>query len=77
MIKGEELILEIKSQSDADFRLVTCLTAAPFSESSETIPTTTRDNSGWKTQLATNQSYTIELSGIMVRDGADGNGFYS
>lgn len=77
MIRGEEIILEIKSQSDTQFRLVTCLTSSPFSESSDTIPTTTRDNNGWKTQLATNQSYTIEINGVMVRDGADGNGFYS
>ncbi|MEF9476801.1 hypothetical protein OWR28_02665 [Chryseobacterium sp. 1B4] len=48
-----------------------CLTASPISENSETIKTTTRDNAGWNTDYPTNQSYTIALSGVMIKDDAD------
>lgn len=75
--KGEEFILSIKAAGDTDFRLVACITSAPLSESSEAIGTTTRENDGWVTSLPTNQSYTIAVDGVMIRDGMEANGTYS
>ena len=43
------------------------LTANSFSEEIDTIDSTTRDNAGWKTQTLTNQSYSIEFSGIVIK----------
>lgn len=57
---------------------VACLTSNGMSESSETIETTTRDNAGWKTALATKQSYTISVAGLATKDDEDsGNSVYS
>jgi predicted secreted protein len=46
------------------FKPVACLTSNDFEESVETLNSTTRDNQGWATQVLTNQSYAINLSGI-------------
>ena len=46
------------------FKPVACLTSNDFEESVETLNSTTRDNQGWATQVLTNQSYGINLSGI-------------
>ena len=50
---------------------VGCLTSSPMSETVDMIGSTTRENEGWKTSLPTNQSYSIELSGLMVKDDED------
>lgn len=42
------------------------LTSNSFSEDVDTIDSTTRDNKGWKTQTLTNQSYSIDFSGIVI-----------
>ncbi|ROI02947.1 hypothetical protein EGI16_12315 [Chryseobacterium sp. G0240] len=68
-IKGEENLFYIKKNNT--WAPVACLTASPISEQSETISTTTRENAGWNTDFPTNQSYTIELSGMMVKDDVD------
>jgi hypothetical protein len=68
-IKGEENLFYIKK--NGNWVLAACLTASPISESSETIKTTTRDNAGWNTDYPTNQSYTIQLSGLMLKDDPD------
>lgn len=49
---------------------VSCETSNSMSEDSETISTTTRDNEGWKTELVTNQSYSISLECLMLNDSA-------
>ena len=42
-----------------------CLTSNSFSETSDMLDTTTRQNAnGWKTSIPTNQSYNISFSGI-------------
>lgn len=69
MIKGEENLFYIKKNNN--WVPAACLTASPLSENSETIKTTTRDNAGWNTDYPTNQSYTIQLSGLMIKDDID------
>lgn len=68
-IKGSESLFYIK-KNDAYFP-VGCLTSSPMSETVDMIGSTTRENEGWKTSLPTNQSYSIELSGLMVMDDED------
>ena len=44
-----------------------CLTSNSFSEVSEMLDTTTRENAGgWKTSIPTLQSYTISFSGLVA-----------
>ena len=43
-----------------------CLTSNGISEEVETLDSTTVDNKGWKTQVLTNQSYSIDFSGIVI-----------
>lgn len=75
-IKGEENLFYIKKNNT--WVPAACLTACPISEQSETIKTTTRDNAGWATDYPTNQTYTIELSGMMIKDDSDsGNNIIS
>lgn len=63
-IDGEERILYIKE--DETYLPIGCLTSNPLSETSDTIETTTRENSGWKTELPTKQSYTITFEGYQI-----------
>ncbi|KPE49771.1 phage tail tube protein [Chryseobacterium indologenes] len=75
-IRGEENLFYIKKNNT--WVPVACLISSPVSEESETIKTTTRDNAGWNTNLPTNQSYSIELNGIMIKDDLDsGNNIIS
>jgi len=62
--KGEERILYIKILGE--YIPIGCLSENSFSESSETIDTTTRDNGGWNTSRPTMQSYSITFNGIQV-----------
>jgi hypothetical protein len=62
--KGEERILYIKISGN--YIPIGCLSDNSFSESSETIDTTTRDNGGWATSRPTMQSYNISFNGIQV-----------
>lgn len=54
---------------------VGCLTSNSISESSEMMPTTTRDNNGWATSKPTMQSYSIEFEGLQVNTTANGGNF--
>jgi TP901-1 family phage major tail protein len=65
-IDGSYRVLYIDSGSG--FFPVGCLTSHSFSEESETIDTTTRDNAGWNTTKATNQSYSISFSGLVLEN---------
>ena len=71
--KGEERILYIKL--NGDFMPIGCLSENSFSESSETIDTTTKDTFGWATSRPTNQSYSISFSGIQVNSTVAGGTF--
>ena len=61
---GSEQILSILI--DGVKTPIACLTENSFSESSDFIETTTRDNKGWKTGRPLNQGYSISFSGIQV-----------
>jgi len=51
---------------DGAYLPVGCLTSSSFSETSEMLDTTTRQNvNGWKTSIPTIQSYGINLSGLV------------
>ena len=71
--KGEERILYIKLTGE--YIPIGCLTDNSFSESSETIDTTTRDNAGWSTSRPTMQSYSIGFNGIQVNSTIAGGDF--
>ena len=68
-VQADEKILYI--QQDGDLLPVACLDNNSFSESSDEIDTTTRDNNGWKTSLPTNQSYEISFSGLVENNPTD------
>jgi predicted secreted protein len=63
-IRGEERVLYIKV--DDAYVPVGCLTSNPISENTETIETTTRQTNGWRTELPTKQSYSINFDGIQI-----------
>lgn len=65
-INGTYRILYIDSGSG--FEPVGCLTNHSFSESSEVLDTTTRDNNGWVTSRPTNQNYNISFDGLVLED---------
>lgn len=71
--KGEERILYIKILGE--YVPIGCLSENSFSESSETIDTTTRDNGGWATNKPIMQSYSITFSGIQVNSTMAGGNF--
>lgn len=52
----------------ADFEPVACVTSNTFSENSEVLETTTADNDGWKSFVATNQGYNLSVEGLMIDD---------
>jgi len=62
--KGEDRILYIKI--DELFVPIGCLSENSFSESVDTIDTTTRENMGWTSSRPVMQSYSISFSGIQI-----------
>jgi hypothetical protein len=62
--KGEDRILYIKI--DNLFIPIGCLTENSFSESVDTIETTTRENQGWTSVRPVTQSYSISFNGIQI-----------
>ena len=63
MIDGSYSVLYIKW--NGQFLPVGCLTSDSFSEESETLDTTTRDNNGWKTSVPTRQGYNLSFEGVV------------
>jgi hypothetical protein len=61
---GEDRILFLKL--NGAWLPVGCLTGNTLSESSEMLPTTTRDNDGWATSRPTMQNYSIGFEGLQV-----------
>ena len=62
--KGDIRLLYIKE--GVDWYPVSCITGSPFNEEAEMVPTTTRENNGWETQLPISQRYTIEFNGLQI-----------
>lgn len=54
---------------NGDYVPIGCLTSNSFSETSETLETTTRQNTeGWRTSIPTMQSYSISFSGLVTEN---------
>jgi len=70
---GEDRILYVKYLGS--WLPVGCLTANSISESSEMLPTMTRDNSGWATSRPMMQSYTISFDGLQINTTVAGGTF--
>ena len=50
-----------------DWIPIGCLTDTSFTESSEMLGTTTRDNTdGWESSIPTNQNYSISFNGMLT-----------
>lgn len=71
--KGQDRILFIKVLGN--YLPIACLQDNPFSETSEFIDTTTRDNVGWATSRPNMQSYNISFSGLQVVTSVAGGNF--
>jgi len=54
---------------------VGCLTSNSISESSEMMPTTTRDNNGWATSRPMMQNYSLSFEGLQLNTTANGGTF--
>lgn len=61
---GRNRLLYIKL--DGAWMPVGSLTSNNISESSETVPTTTRENGGWISQRPVRQNYVIDFSGLQI-----------
>ena len=72
-IDGSNRLLYIKWEDV--YLPVGCLTGDSFSESSEMLDTTTRDNAGWKTSTPTLQSYNISFDGLVINTLFNGGDF--
>lgn len=70
---GNDRILYIKQLGN--WLPIGCLTSNSLSESSEMLPTTTRDNNGWSTSRPTNQNYTISFEGLQINSTIAGGTF--
>ena len=70
---GEDRILYVKYLGN--WLPVGCLTSNSISESSEMLPTMTRDNSGWSTSRPTNQNYNVSFEGIQINTTVGGGTF--
>ena len=70
-LKGEDSLFYIKY--NGVWCPIACETSNSFSESVEMINTTTRDNAGWKTEIPTNQSYSISLEAVLTIDDKTAN----
>jgi len=58
---------------DGEYFPIGCLTSNSFSEQSDMLDTTTRQNAGgWKTSIPTNQSYNISFNGLITTNDKSG-----
>lgn len=65
-IDGGYSLLYLDLKDGYGFLPVGCLTSNSFSESTEVLDSTTRDNLGWSTSRLTNQSYNISFDGLVL-----------
>lgn len=72
-VNGADRILYIKI--GANYVPIGCLSSNSFSESSEMLDTTTRDNNGWATSRPVNQSYSLSFDGVQVNSTLVGGDF--
>ena len=70
---GEDRVLYIKL--NGDWLPIGCLTGNTLSESSEMLPTTTRDNNGWATSRPVSQNYSVGFEGLQINTTVAGGSF--
>jgi hypothetical protein len=70
---GEDRILFIKYLGN--WLPIACLNGNSISETSEMLPTTTRDNNSWFTGRPINQNYTIPFDGLQINTTVAGGNF--
>lgn len=63
-INGTYNVISIKWQGE--YLPVGCIKSSGFTENTETIDSTTRDNNGWKSYRAVGQGYTLNFSGLVI-----------
>lgn len=73
MYNGKERLLYLLE--DETYLVVACLLGNTFSEGVDVLDTTTRDNNGWKTQVLTNQFFTVDFTGIQINTAFSGGDF--
>ena len=70
---GEDRILYVKV--NGNWLPIGCLTDNSMDEISEMMPTTTRENGGWKTSRTVMQSYNLSFSGLQINTTVAGGNF--
>lgn len=65
-INGTYRILYIDVQDGNGMLPIGYLTSHSFSEDTDSIDSTTRDNGGWRTNRLTNQGYSIDFDGLVL-----------
>jgi hypothetical protein len=70
---GDDRILYIKK--NGYWLPIACLTSNSLSETTEMLPTTTRDNNGWQTSRPVMQNYNIAFDGLQVNTSIAGGNF--
>tara|TARA_R110000744_G_scaffold53445_1_gene114129 strand:- start:387 stop:881 length:495 start_codon:yes stop_codon:yes gene_type:complete len=73
MIDGAYRVLYLKWEGV--YLPIGCLNSDSFTETSEMLDTTTRDNRGWKTNTPTIQGYNISFEGIIENTNFNGGDF--
>lgn len=73
LVNGADRILYVKIGEN--YVPIGCLSSNSFAETSEMIPTTTRDNKGWATSRPVNQNYTISFDGLQLNSTLVGGNF--
>lgn len=73
MINGTDKLIYIKW--DDEFLPIGCLTSDSFEESTQMLPTTTRDNAGWETDVPTTQAYNFSFDGLVINTNFNGGDF--
>jgi hypothetical protein len=73
MIDGAYRVLYLKWEGV--YLPIGCLNSDSFTETSEMLDTTTRDNNGWKTNTPTIQGYKISFEGIITNTNFNGGDF--
>lgn len=71
---GEDRILFVKLTGI--WTPVGCATGNNLSETSEMLPTTTRDNDGWATSRPTMQNYSIAFEGLQINTTVNFGNFF-
>ena len=72
-VNGADRILYIKIGTN--YVPIGCLSNNSFSETSEMLDTTTRDNKGWATSRPINQSYSLSFDGVQLNSTLVGGNF--